>query len=60
MQHEVPAPDSVPPVNNPDPEPGDGKPQAPPTDDRRPSPPVKLPGQQNPPERVAQAGVSRA
>jgi hypothetical protein len=52
VQHDVPAPESVPPVDNPDPQPGDGKPQAPSSDDPRPSAPVKLPGQQNPPERV--------
>ncbi len=50
--HEVPAPDSVPPVNNPDPQPGDGKPKVPPSDDRKPNPPIELPGQPHAPERV--------
>ena len=50
--HDVPAPDSVPPVNNPDPQPGDGKPQAPPSEGGRPPPPVELPGRQGVPERV--------
>lgn len=50
--HDVPAPDSVPPVNNPDPQPGDGKPQAPPSESGRPPPPVELPGRQGVPERV--------
>ncbi|MGZ5181380.1 MAG: hypothetical protein ACXWC6_01405 [Ramlibacter sp.] len=50
--HDVPAPDSVPPVNNPDPQPGDGKPQAPPSEGGRPPPPVELPGRAGVPERV--------
>ena len=49
--HDVPAPDSVPPVN-PDPQPGDDKPKAPPSDGGRPAPPVELPGRPSVPERV--------
>ena len=30
---DVPAPESVPPINNPDPQPGDPKPKAPPSED---------------------------
>lgn len=50
--HEVPAPDSVPPVNNPDPQPGDGKPKMPPSEGGREKAPVELPGQPHAPERV--------
>ena len=50
--HDVPAPDSVPPVNNPDPQPGDGKPKAPPSEGGRPPTPVELPGRSGVPERV--------
>jgi hypothetical protein len=50
--HDVPAPESVPPVNNPDPQPGDPKPKAPPEDGRRPPAPVELPGRPGLPERV--------
>lgn len=50
--HEVPSPDSVPPVNNPDPQPGDGKPKAPPPEEGRTPPPVELPGRPHEPERV--------
>ena len=50
--HDVPAPDSVPPVNNPDPQPGDGKPKAPPSEGGRPPPPVELPGRSGVPERL--------
>ncbi|HSV46497.1 MAG TPA: hypothetical protein VLJ58_11995 [Ramlibacter sp.] len=51
---EVPAPESVPPMNNPDPQPGDPKPKAPPADDEpgRRSVPVELPGKPGSPERV--------
>ena len=49
---DVPAPDSVPPVNNPDPQPGDGKPKAPPSEGWRTPPPVELPGRPSVPERV--------
>jgi hypothetical protein len=42
--HDVPAPESVPPVNNPDPQPGDPKPTMPPDDGSRPPAPVELPG----------------
>lgn len=50
---EVPAPDNVPPVNNPDPQPGDPKPKAPPEDEPgRRTVPVELPGQPHAPERV--------
>ena len=51
-QHEVPVPENVPPVNNPDPQPGDEKPKVPPPGDRRPNPPIELPGQPHAPERV--------
>lgn len=57
--HDVPAPESVPPINNPDPQPGDPKPKAPPEGDRRPPPPVELPGRPGVPERV-RAALSRA
>jgi hypothetical protein len=51
--HDVPAPDSVPPVN-PDPQPGDDKPKVPPpSEGGRPPPPVELPGRSGVPERVA-------
>ena len=56
---DVPAPDSVPPVNNPDPQPGDGKQKAPPSEGGRTPPPVELPGRPNVPERV-DAQVGRA
>jgi hypothetical protein len=51
-QHEVPAPDNVPPVNNPDPQPGDGKPKMPPSEDGKRQMPVELPGKPGMPERV--------
>lgn len=51
--HDVPAPDNVPPVHNPDPQPGDGKPKMPPSEDGRDKAPVELPGQPHAPERVA-------
>ena len=42
---EIPGPENVPPVNNPDPQPGDGKPKAPPAEDERgPQAPIELPG----------------
>ncbi|HZY19699.1 MAG TPA: hypothetical protein VFE82_14595 [Ramlibacter sp.] len=50
--HDVPAPDSVPPVGNPDPQPGDGKPEAPPSEGGRPAPPVELPGRPGVPEHL--------
>lgn len=54
MSPEVPAPESIPPVNNPDPQPGDPKPKVPPPNDEsgRPVVPVELPGQPHAPERV--------
>ncbi|HUR88471.1 MAG TPA: hypothetical protein VMZ74_05225 [Ramlibacter sp.] len=54
MPGDVPAPDNVPPVNNPDPQPGDDKPKAPPADDEpgRRSIPIELPGREHAPERV--------
>jgi len=56
MSPDVPAPDSVPPVGNPDPQPGDPKPQTPPSeDDRRRVVPVELPGKPHAPERVQRA-----
>ncbi|MFL6694574.1 MAG: hypothetical protein ACJ8GO_16640 [Ramlibacter sp.] len=53
--HDVPAPESVPPVNNPDPQPGDGKPKAPPSEGGKPPPPVELPGRSGVPERFNEA-----
>lgn len=51
--HDVPAPENVPPVNNPDPQPGDPKPKMPPSEDNdREKPPVELPGRPVVPERV--------
>lgn len=50
--HDVPAPENVPPVNNPDPQPGDGKPKMPPSEDGREKAPVELPGKPGLPERV--------
>ena len=52
---DLPAPESVPPVNNPDPRPEDPKPKAPPSsdDEGRTIVPVELPGQPHAPERVA-------
>jgi hypothetical protein len=49
--HDVPVPESVPPVNDPDPQPGDDKPRMPPSEGGRDKPPVELPGQPRPPER---------
>ena len=50
---DVPAPESVPPVNNPDPQPGDPKPKTPPSEDgNRPRAPMELPGKPGMPERV--------
>lgn len=56
MNPDVPAPESIPPVNNPDPQPGDPKPKAPPSEDDsgRPVVPVELPGTPHAPERVGQ------
>lgn len=55
-QSEVPAPESVPPVSNPDPQPGDPKPKAPPADDEpgHRTVPIELPGMPHAPERVVQ------
>lgn len=54
MSPEVPAPESIPPVNNPDPQPGDPKPKAPPLEDDSGHQvvPVELPGKPHAPERV--------
>jgi hypothetical protein len=54
MPRDVPAPDNVPPLNNPDPQPGDDKPKAPPADDEpgRRYIPIELPGREHAPERV--------
>ena len=53
MSPEVPTPEPVPPLNNPDPQPGDPKPKAPPSeDDERRVVPVELPGKPHAPERV--------
>jgi hypothetical protein len=52
MATDIPAPESVPPVNNPDPQPGDPKPKAPPSEDGRRVVPVELPGTPHAPERV--------
>ncbi len=53
MMHDVPAPESVPPLNNPDPQPGDPKPKAPPAQDEGSRhAPVELPGRPGLPERV--------
>jgi hypothetical protein len=54
MAPDTPAPENVPPLNNPDPQPGDGKPKAPPADDEpgRRYIPIDLPGQKHAPERV--------
>jgi len=52
--HDVPAPESVPPTNNPDPSPADPKPTTPPSDDEpgRRTVPIELPGSPHAPERV--------
>jgi hypothetical protein len=52
---DVPAPDNVPPSNNPNPEPGEPKPKAPPADDEpgRRYIPIELPGREHAPERVS-------
>ena len=54
MPHDVPAPENVPPVNNPDPRPNDPKPKAPPAEDEpgRRQVPIELPGKPHAPERV--------
>lgn len=51
---DVPAPEDIPPMNNPDPAPGDEKPKAPPADDEpgRRHIPIELPGTPHAPERV--------
>lgn len=55
---DVPAPESVPPINNPDPQPSDPKPKAPPSEDEpgRRVVPVELPGKPHAPERVDGGG----
>jgi hypothetical protein len=51
--HDVPAPEPTPPLNNPDPQPGDPKPKAPsPKEPGRQDEPVELPGKPGLPERV--------
>lgn len=53
MSPEVPTPEPVPPVSNPDPQPGDPKPKAPPSEeDGRRVVPVELPGRPHAPERA--------
>jgi hypothetical protein len=58
MCPDVPAPESVPPISNPDPQPGDPKPKMPPSEDDseddsgRRVVPVELPGKPHAPERV--------
>jgi hypothetical protein len=49
---DIPAPESVPPVNNPEPQPDDPKPKAPPSEDEpgRRTVPVELPGKPHAPE----------
>ena len=59
MSPDVPAPESIPPVNNPDPQPGDPKPKMPPPpqdDTGRPVVPVELPGEPHAPKRVSCGG----
>jgi len=54
MSPEVPTPEPVPPIDNPDPQPGDPKPKAPPSeDDGRRVVPVELPGKPHAPERAS-------
>lgn len=53
--HDVPVPEDIPPINNPDPRPGDDKPKAPPSDDEpgRRYIPIELPAREHhAPERV--------
>jgi len=54
MLPDVPAPENVPPLNNPDPQPGDPKPKAPAPEEEpgRRTVPVELPGESHAPERV--------
>ncbi|MEO7392600.1 MAG: hypothetical protein ABIU58_10520 [Ramlibacter sp.] len=55
MNSDVPVPDAVPPLSNPDPQPGDPKPKAPNSDEDdngRRVVPVELPGVPHAPERV--------
>jgi hypothetical protein len=54
MSTEVPTPEPVPPVGNPDPQPGDPKPKVPPSqdDEGRRVVPVELPGKPGVPERA--------
>jgi hypothetical protein len=50
---DTPAPENIPPMNNPDPQPGDPKPKAPSDDEAgRRYIPVELPGVPHAPERV--------
>jgi hypothetical protein len=50
---EIPSPESVPPVSNPDPQPNDPKPRAPDSDEPgHRTVPVELPGRPHAPERV--------
>jgi hypothetical protein len=54
MDPEVPSPEPVPPLNNPDPGTGDPKPKAPPAEDEpgRRNIPIELPGNPGAPERA--------
>ena len=53
MDPDVPSPEPVPPVNNPDPQPGDPKPKAPPSEEPGGHRvPVELPGKPGIPERA--------
>jgi hypothetical protein len=55
MPTDVPTPEDIPPMNNPDPKPGDPKPKAPPAPEDEPGRryiPIDLPGQPHAPERV--------
>jgi hypothetical protein len=55
MDPDVPAPETIPPINNPDPQPGDPKPKGPPPSDDEPGRryvPVELPGKPGVPERA--------
>lgn len=55
MPGDVPVPEDIPPMNNPDPQPGDRKPQSPPSPEDEPGRryiPIDLPGQPHAPERV--------
>lgn len=54
MDPDVPAPETIPPLNHPDPQPGDPKPKAPPSEEEpgRKHVPVELPGKPGMPERA--------